>query len=303
MPADEVLLVPPRTVLKTPSGKIRRGACRELYERGDLARGRPSAAMQLVRLAASGVGPVLGRFFRGLGSSLFAFYAWTVFVGIGLVAWPAAVLLPGAALRRAVVRAACRAVLALTRVRVSATGLAAIPGGGPCVIAANHASYLDVLVLYAVLPSRFAFVAKRELLEGFVTRLLLKRLGTLFVERFDPEKSGQDADSVAEAVRQGRAIVVFPEGTFGRAPGLRPFRLGAFVVSAQTGAPLVPLAMRGTRSILRDTSWRPRRGAVGVTIFEPLKPGGVDWAAAVRLRDEARERILRACGEPDLIGE
>lgn len=301
IPADEVLLVPPRTVLKTPSGKIRRGACRELYERGDLARGRPSAAMQWVRLAASGAVPALGRFFRGLGAAFFAGYAWAVFGGVALFAWPAAVLLPGEALRRAAVRAACRLILALARIRVSVTGLAGIPAEGPCVVAANHCSYLDAVVLHAALPSRFSFVAKRELLRGFATRLLLRRLGTLFVERFDPEQGGRDADSVAEAVRGGRAIVVFPEGTFGRAPGLRPFRLGAFAVSARTGAPLVPLALRGTRPILRDGSWRPRRGAVGVTVFEPLRPDGQDWAAAVRLRDRARERILRACGEHDLL--
>jgi 1-acyl-sn-glycerol-3-phosphate acyltransferase len=94
---------------------------------------------------------------------------------------------------------------------------------------------------------------------------------------------------------------VYPEGTFVRAPGLRPFKLGAFHVAAQSGAPLVPVAIRGMRSILRDGQWVPRRGTVVLSFGEPLAPDGNDFAASVRLRDRARAVILERCGEPDLV--
>ena len=76
--------------------------------------------------------------------------------------------------------------------------------------------------------------------------------------------------------------------------------MGAFVVAAQTGVPLLPVTIRGARSVLRDGSWFARRGAIVVTIAPPLAPSGSDWNAAVALRDAARAEILRHCGEPDL---
>ncbi len=302
-PADEVVLAPPRTVLKTPSGKIRRGACRELYEGGKLGAARPSVGMQLARLAAAGLGPAMRRLRRGLATSLYALYARIAFLAVALFAWPMVLIAPGLRRRRALVRTACRAVLRLTGVRVSVAGMGSIPPVGPCVIAANHASYIDSLVMCAILPPRFAYVVKGELTGLFIPRLFLRAVGNIFVERFDPGRSSRDAMAVVEAVRRGEPVVVFAEGTFGRAPGLRPFRMGAFVTAAQTGAPVVPVALRGTRSILRDVDWYPRRGAVAVTVFDPVRPEGTGWPEAVRLRERTRERILRACGEPDLAGE
>jgi hypothetical protein len=98
-------------------------------------------------------------------------------------------------------------------------------------------------------------------------------------------------------------MLFFPEGTFGRAPGLRPFRLGAFVVAAQTSVPAVPLGISGTRSILRSGQWFPRRGTVSLTIGPPIMPQGSDWTAAIALREGARAQILGYCGEPDLASE
>jgi 1-acyl-sn-glycerol-3-phosphate acyltransferase len=79
-----------------------------------------------------------------------------------------------------------------------------------------------------------------------------------------------------------------------------PFRTGAFQVAVQAGVPVVPVALRGARSVLRDGRWYPRRAPISVTFAAPVAPDGEDWAAAVRLRDRVRAEILRHCGEPDL---
>jgi 1-acyl-sn-glycerol-3-phosphate acyltransferase len=94
--------------------------------------------------------------------------------------------------------------------------------------------------------------------------------------------------------------VFFAEGTFTRTPGLLPFHLGAFIAACRTGLPVVPVALRGTRSVMRSDHWFPRRGAVQVTVSPPIMPDGDDFAAALRLRDATRARILEFCGEPDL---
>jgi 1-acyl-sn-glycerol-3-phosphate acyltransferase len=168
------------------------------------------------------------------------------------------------------------------------------------VLVVNHASYLDALVLLAVLPGRLRYVAKRELGERWLSRLPLQRLGVEFVERFAAPRGVEDTVRVVQTVRQGWPVVFFPEGTFGRESGLRPFHMGAFVVAAQAGVPVVPLALRGTRALLRAEQWLPRRGIVRLTFGMPLRPQGTDWAAAVTLRDAARAEILRHCGEPDM---
>jgi 1-acyl-sn-glycerol-3-phosphate acyltransferase len=101
-------------------------------------------------------------------------------------------------------------------------------------------------------------------------------------------------------VRGGESLIFFPEGTFGRAAGLLPFRLGGFLAAAEAGVPVVPVGVRGTRSLLRSGSWFPRRGAVTVVVAPPLLPSGPGWSAAVDLRDRGRAALLRASGEPDL---
>ncbi|MBS0552948.1 MAG: 1-acyl-sn-glycerol-3-phosphate acyltransferase, partial [Proteobacteria bacterium] len=98
----------------------------------------------------------------------------------------------------------------------------------------------------------------------------------------------------------GESLFFFPEGTFTRRAGLREFRLGAFLTAAQAGLAVVPVAIRGTRTILPDETWRPQRAPVVLYIAAPLQAQGADWAAAVALRDAVRPQILARCAEPDL---
>jgi 1-acyl-sn-glycerol-3-phosphate acyltransferase len=225
-------------------------------------------------------------------------------LGIGAAAlWIAVALLPKLAWRKAIARGISQLLLRLFGFSIRTRGLEHLPHEQAYVLVVNHASYLDPLVLVAVLPSSISFVAKREFAEQFFARVLFRRLGTEFVERFDPQRGVDDTDRVRHAVRQGRSMLFFPEGTFSRVPGLRPFRMGAFVVAAQTGVPLVPMGISGTRSILRAGQWFPRRGAVSVTIGTPIMPQGSEWTAAIALRDAARAQMLDYCHEPDLAPE
>jgi 1-acyl-sn-glycerol-3-phosphate acyltransferase len=192
-----------------------------------------------------------------------------------------------------------RLALRLLAVPLEVKGQEALSHTG-CVVVANHASYIDGLVLAAAIPGEMAFVAKKELEPQFFAGAFLRRLGAVFVERLDREASAQELQRVLSAARTGARLVFFPEGTFTRAPGLLPFHLGAFTVACQMGLPVVPVAIRGTRSVLRSDHWFPRRGAVQVTVSSPIAPDGDDFAAALRLRDATRARILKFCGEPDL---
>lgn len=296
---DDVVLAPPHTVLKTSSGKVRRAASRQLYERGRLTTPTRPAWQQILYLAWTGVAPQLRRLARAAGALLYAIYAWMLFWILAPLVWLAVAVLPRPAASLAVIRAAAKLLRRLSRVSLHVQGLDQLPRG-PCVIAANHASYLDGIILTAVLPGVFSFVAKREFAVRFIARVFLRHIGAEFVERFELARGVEDARQVARAARRGKTLVFFPEGTFTRTPGLLPFHMGAFVAAAEAGVPLVPVTIRGTRSILRSDQWFPRRGTISVIIGAPLTPEGADWSAAIKLRDAARAEILRHCGEPDL---
>ena len=171
---------------------------------------------------------------------------------------------------------------------------------GACIIVANHASYLDGIVLSAILPGAYSYVAKRELAGQVIARRFLTHIGTEFVERFERQRGIADARELAQAARAGRTLVFFPEGRFERAPGLKSFHLGAFIAATEAQLPVVPIALRGTRSILREYQWFPRRGRIAVTVGAPILPPGTGFEAALKLRDAARTQILAHCGEPDL---
>jgi 1-acyl-sn-glycerol-3-phosphate acyltransferase len=170
-------------------------------------------------------------------------------------------------------------------------------------IVSNHASYLDSLVIAAVIPGPLSFVAKEELARQWVAGPFLRRIGTLFVRRIDPKGGVEDTQHQLEAARAGARIVSFPEGTLTRRPGLIGFHLGAFLVAAQAGIPVLPVTVRGTRSILRGDQWFPRRGEIVVHVSRAVPPQGSDFAAAVQLRDRVRAAMLEHYGEPDLAHE
>jgi 1-acyl-sn-glycerol-3-phosphate acyltransferase len=300
-PADDVVLAPPHAVPKTSSGKIRRAASRDLYERGRIGRGGAAVWLQLVHLGWEGLTSRVSRRARRASDLLYAGWFWTVFALAALPVAVALLITPGPARRRRLARAVARGLAAMTGTTIRMTGLEHLAGGRDSrIVAANHASYLDAFVLTAALPPDVAFVAKRELAGNAFAGALLRRLGAVFVERFEAGQGEVETRKVAAAVASGDSLLIFPEGTFSRIPGLRPFRMGAFVAAARTGAAVVPVAIRGTRSKLRGDGWFPRRGGVEVEAGPPVRPDGEDWAAAVRLRDAVRAGILARCGEPDL---
>jgi 1-acyl-sn-glycerol-3-phosphate acyltransferase len=298
-PPDDMVLAPPRAVPKTSSGKIRRSAAKELYESGTIGAPQRSLWWQVVRLSLAGAGPQLKRLRRLVADFFYAGWWWIVVACSSLLAWLAVMLLPRLNWRWAAARTIARAALALAGVTIAASGIEHIPRRN-AILAFNHSSYMDALVLAAVLPGEPAFVAKKELAGQVFAGPFLRRLGTPFVERYDVKGSLSDAESLTKIARQERVLVFFPEGTFTRRPGLSAFYLGAFKIAVDANLPVLSGIIHGTRSMLRGDQWFPRWTPVTIEIGAPIAPSGTDFAAVLRLRDAVREAILVRCGEPDL---
>jgi 1-acyl-sn-glycerol-3-phosphate acyltransferase len=296
LPPDEVVLAPPRSVPKTSSGKLRRGAARERWEAGRLASGPPAPLWQLLRLGAAGAVTTTLRVLARLPGRLYAAYAWLLFALIAPWAWIGIVAAPTLRGRWRVARAGVGLLRRLAFVPLSVRGREHMPPPGePFVLACNHQSYLDVAALVLAVDRPVAFVAKQGLARNPFVRLALERVGTLFVDRFDLLRGAAEAERFAVVLGRGQPLGFFPEGTFRDRPGLLPFRMGAFLAATGAGVPLLPVALRGTRGLMRGTTFFPRWGRAEVRIGEPLLPGGDDWQAAVRLRDRARAFIADHC--------
>ena len=300
MPPDEIILGPPHTILKTSSGKIRRAAMREIYEKGELGKEHKSIWRQYIHLALTSLVPSVRELRRTILNLMYATSAQLIFWMLAPILWLLVVLLPIQNWRWFLTHKVAKLLFYLCRIPIKVDGLDNLPKDQVCVFVSNHQSYLDGPVLLATLPSKVTFIAKEELENRFISRMFLKRLGAEFVERYDQRQGVASAQHAVQSALAGRSLFFFPEGTFTRSPGLLPFHMGAFTTASATNVAIVPISIQGTRSILRSDSWFPHRGIISVIVMRPIKPHGTDWAAAVELRDLSRTKILRYLGEPDL---
>ena len=294
---DRIVLAPPGSVLKTSSGKIRRGATRDAWLSGAIDRGRANLAAQWIRLGAASAGAMVARQATRAGRLLFSAYAYTLVLGTAI---PASMLLRFWPVGRSdrLVGHWTRLVMALGRCPIDVVTPQNGPIEPPVVFVANHASFLDPPLMMATLPVGVRFAAKAKLARYPMVGLAIRRGGHIRLHKADQAQKVEEASTIRGPLDAGDSLFIFPEGTFDRVPRLLPFRLGAFRAAVDAGCPVVPVAIRGTRHIWPADTLLLRPGPITVTFGEPIHPQGTDWSEIVRLRDEARAFISTHCGEP-----
>jgi 1-acyl-sn-glycerol-3-phosphate acyltransferase len=231
----------------------------------------------------------------------YGIFAILMFLAFGLAAFLVVLLPLGVSARRYIAHAVARAFFWSVGMPIRVKDAHNLPVG-PCVIVANHASYLDGPVLKAALPARFCFVIKKEVSRVPVAGFLLRRIGSEFVDRFNRHAGGMDARRLLKAADAGQALAFFPEGTFLPHAGIGKFHSGAFAIAARTALPVAPIGIRGTRRILPSGRFLPRPGVIDIHVLPALGPfPELDSSEVIALtRDQSRARILDATGEPDL---
>ena len=223
-------------------------------------------------------------------------YAWLLVVPMLLITALPVLALPRLSQRRSAAAFICRAYFLLCGLPVHRIGMDRLPAG-PCVVVANHASYLDGPLLFAVLPSRFGFVIKKEASRIPLAGTLMRRLGHHFVDRSNRHEGANDARRILRAVAQGESVAFFPEGTFSVQTGVARVHAGAFATAARAGVPVAPIAIRGTRRALRPKTFLPRWSRIEVEALAPIAATAPGEFVAI-LRDSARAQIAAALPEP-----
>jgi acyl carrier protein len=299
-PPDEVVLAPPGAVPKTSSGKIRRAAARERYETGQLDAGGAAVWRQVARLGLRSGLAGARRGAQAAARALYGLYARALFVLLAAPTWTLVLVVPGAERRWRLVRRVGGLLLRLCAVRLTVEGAQRLPERGPYVVAANHASYLDPLMVMLAVPGPIVFPAIRGAARNPIVGVFLRRMGARLVGGGEPSRDASVIGVFEAAVRAGRVVAFFPEGRRSPAPGLEPFRMGAFLVAANTGVPVVPLTIRGTRRLLPADRTLPYRSDVDLVVSEPVSTPEPGWRGAAQLQRAARQAILRHLDEPDL---
>lgn len=234
---------------------------------------------------------------RTLIRASYGSYAWLTLLAVVV---PTCVLLavtPGVHRRRNIARRAARLFFAAIGSPVRVEG-ARIEPHYPCVVVANHASYLDGIILTAALPPGFTYLIKEEMSRVPIAGFILRRLGSAFVNRENRGHRQRTARTLLNLAANGDALGFFPEGTFDAAPGLKPFQLGAFSAASYAKLPVVPIVIYGARRKLPSGALLPAPGPLRVRICSPVT--SVNEQSARDLMQLARRAMLEHLDEPDL---
>ncbi len=312
LPPDRVELIPPGSIPKTSSGKLRREETKQLYLTGKLSEGKAPAWLQIARLATSSAARTGGREIwagarRGL-EILYGLYFIPVFLVWIVPTWIIVHFISDYRKAGRFTSAALKVLFALIGCRVRVVGKEYVDTPGAKVYAANHTSYFDVLALMLGLGVPYRFVAKSEVGGMPFIGTFLKQMRHTKFDRSDPQSRLRQSEELEKLLREGESVFVFPEGTFTKEDGVRPFQLGAFKAAVDAGVPIVPISLAGTRKFLRDETYLPRPTSVTITVSPPICPRVTSdaataeeksaWHELIRLRDTTREAIARYSGEP-----
>jgi 1-acyl-sn-glycerol-3-phosphate acyltransferase len=312
LPPDRVELLPQGSIPKTSSGKLRREETKQLYLLGTLSKSKAPAWLQIARLGAasawSNVGDSLAAATRRAGQVVYGAYFLVVFLLWIVPSWLMVLCIKDHRAAGRFTSRALQVLFALTGNRVAVVGKEHIDTPGAKIYASNHTSYFDVLPLMLGLGVPYRFVAKVEVGHMPFIGTFLRQMGHLTFDRTDSDARLNQSKEIEELLLRGESVFVFPEGTFAREDGVRPFQLGAFKAAVATGAPIIPVALAGVRQILRDGTWLPRRGDITITLSAPIYSESLgrdtsdakegDWHQLIHLREATRAAIAANSGEP-----
>jgi len=183
-------------------------------------------------------------------------------------------------------------ILKTSRIRVRTEGLENVRPGETAIYCVNHQSAMDIPVLFVYLPVQFRFVAKRSLFHMPFMGWHLRRSGHIPVDRDRPREAIKSLDQAAERIRAGCPVVLFPEGHRSRNGQIGPFKAGTFYLAIQSGVPIVPITVNGTRDVLQPDTYHVRGGETEMIVHPAIPTSGLTLKDVDALSERVRSRIV-----------
>ncbi len=233
--------------------------------------------------------------FRGL-VVLFVFVFATAVLGTAAIVGE--IVLPGRHLCFRIGRTWSRLHLLAAGCRVEYSGQENLERRLPCIFVSNHQSNLDIWALAMVLPVSTRIVAKASLFRIPIFGRAMRSAGFIAIDRGDREKAIRSLDAAQAWLRAGNPILMFAEGTRSRDGRLLPFKKGPFHLAAQTGCPVVPVAVVGSWSLMPPGGLVARPGTIAVRFGDPLRADGESAASVGALLDRAHDAVSRLSLRP-----
>ncbi len=231
-------------------------------------------------------------------------FAGSAAVGITGVASPlvSVLSLAGEEAMDPVLNVWARTILSASGVRHEAKGLENLPAGN-FVLAVNHQSHFDALILFAHIRRHMRFIAKQQLRKIPVFGYALARAGNVFVDRTGSDADKSKLKDSVRAVQERVSIVFFAEGTRSKDGKLAPFKKGAAVLAIEAGVPLVPAALAGTHDILPSGKIAIQARPAALVIGEPFITSGLTLDDRDSLTEKCHARVAECLVESEAMVE
>ena len=143
-----------------------------------------------------------------------------------------------------------------------------MPSSGPVLVLSNHQSTLDPLLVGLMFDRQLQYLAKKSLFHNPVLRFIIESVGTIPIDR---DRGGLEGlRTIIGRLKEGRAVVLFPEGTRSRDGQLLPVKAGFIAAARRSRATLVPVAIVGAHEVMRQGRWLPRRTPLAGAVGEPI---------------------------------
>jgi 1-acyl-sn-glycerol-3-phosphate acyltransferase len=186
-----------------------------------------------------------------------------------------------------------RSILIVSRVSVRVNGLSNIEPNKSYIYMCNHQSNFDIPVLLGYLPVQFRWLAKAELFRIPIFGRAMRGAGYVRIDRFNQESAFESIKEAAEKMKNGVSVMIFPEGTRSKDGKIKTFKKGGFVMAVDSGVPIVPVILRGTRPIMAKSSLRIQRGDVEMEIEKPIDTKGYTRETKEDLMNAVRSVICQ----------
>ncbi|WP_051327957.1 lysophospholipid acyltransferase family protein [Desulfatirhabdium butyrativorans] len=186
-----------------------------------------------------------------------------------------------------------RSILFVSRTKVTVKGLENIDPGRPYIFMPNHSSNFDIPVLLSHLPVQFRWLAKAELFKFPLFGYAMKRAGYISIDRTNRRSAFESLDQAAAAIRNGKSVMIFPEGTRSRDNQIHEFKKGGFVLAIKAGVPIVPIIIHGTWQIMAKTGITIRPGNVLLEILPPIDTSAYPMNQKDRLMADLRQIMIQ----------